>query len=112
MLDTIHYFVNDARKAREYFTRHFGVKTLAKPEKNPLQFVEYLEVRPGQAAIAISPRGPYPGLHQDIPRWKRGPTEIPPANRPAPPTYGVHWLALRTESLKLAVQSLEKQGLK
>ena len=112
MLDTIHYFVNDARKAREFFTKHFGMRVLAKPEKNPLQFVEYLELRPGQASIAISPRGPYPGLHQDIPRWKRSPAEALPANRLPPPAYGVHWLALRTENLKFAVQSLEKQGLK
>lgn len=113
MLDTIHFFVDDAGKATEFFTKHFDGQLLAKPEKNPLPSVEYIELRPGQASIAISPRDTYPGMHHpNMARWRRSPAESQPAKKPMQPVYGVHWLALRTENLKLAVQSLEKQGLK
>ncbi|MCU0354304.1 MAG: VOC family protein, partial [Cytophagales bacterium] len=109
-LDYIHYHVNDAQAARKFFIGHFQAHPLAKPDKNPLPFVEYLEVRPGQASIAISPRGPFPGLNmQDPARWRRTPIRMD-AN--TPPAYGVHWLALRTENLKLALQSLDRQGVK
>jgi hypothetical protein len=110
MLDNIHYYMNDAKAAREFFIKHFQAQPLAKPEKNPLPFVEYLEVRPEQASIAISPRGPFQGMHmQDPARWKRQSIHMTPQT---PPAYGVHWLALRTESLKYALRSLEEQGVK
>ncbi len=110
MLDNIHYYVNDAKAAREFFARHFLAQPLAKPDKNPLPFVDYLEIRPEQASIAISPRGPYPGMHmQDPMRWKRQSVRM---TAQTPPAYGVHWLALRTESLKFALRSLQEQGVK
>lgn len=110
MLDNVHYYVNDAKAAKEFFIKYFQGQPLAKPEKNPLPFVEYLEIRPEQASIAISPRGPFQGMHmQDPGRWKRQSIRM---TSQTPPSYGVHWLALRTENLKLALHSLEEQGLK
>lgn len=111
MLDNIHYFVSDPKAAKEFFVKHFQAKPLARPDKNPLSFIDYLEVRPEQASIAISPRGPYQGMYmqEDPIRWKRTSVKV---SAKTPPTYGVHWLALRTESIKYSLKSLEAQGVK
>ncbi len=110
MLDTIHYYMNDAKAAKEFFVEHFQAQVLAKPERNPFPFIDYLEIRPEQASIAISPRGPFQGMHgQDPGRWQRQSVSV---SVDTPPTYGIYWLALRTESLKHALRSLAEQGVK
>lgn len=109
MLDEIHYYFTDPGTAELFFETHFGALRKLQPPP-PLKFVTLLGLQPDEGAIEISPPGPFEGLPAgDTANWNsRAFVEPAPT---LPPRYGVYWLALRTPSLKKALQKIESRGV-
>lgn len=109
MLDDIHYYMSDRDSVNRFFIKHFGARPMAQQPVNPLRFIDFLLVRPGQSTINVSARGPFPGMRvRDPKRWNR--TVIEPSPD-LPPMYGMHWLAFCTKDLAQAVSKLKNEGI-
>lgn len=109
MLDEAHYYLTDPASAVLFFETHFGARQLAHPGSLPLKFVTMLGLEPGEPAIQISPPGPFEGLTDpDAAKWNK---ELVEPSASLPPRYGIYWLALRTTSLKKAMQRIESRGV-
>ncbi|MCS6968564.1 MAG: VOC family protein [Cytophagales bacterium] len=109
MLDDIHYYVSNRDSANRFFIQHFGARPMAQQPTNPLQFIDFLLIRPGQSTINISGRGPFPGMRvRDPKRWNR--TVVEPS-ADLPPMYGMDWLAFCTKDLQAAIRQLKANGV-
>lgn len=103
LFDDIRYFVSDRTAANSFFKTNFGAKALKEQPVNPVNFIDFLELRNGQVTLNISGPGPFEGVTGSDP--KRGPRELvkPKANQYV---YGMHWLALSTRSLESTLKTL------
>lgn len=109
MLDEIHYYINDRAATNAFFKQHFGAKAMMEETSNPFQFIDFLNVRPGQGTINISARGPFPGIQVGDPkRWER---EVITPSASLPPQYGVHWVAFETKNLKKTIKRMTADGV-
>jgi catechol 2,3-dioxygenase-like lactoylglutathione lyase family enzyme len=111
ILDDIHYYVSDSSKrqvAIDYFKTFFKGREMAEQPMNPLNFIDFVSLRPEESTINISSPGPFPGIKVGDPkRWEREKIR-PDAKNPA--MYGVRWLAINTKSIKKTVKKLLKAG--
>jgi catechol 2,3-dioxygenase-like lactoylglutathione lyase family enzyme len=109
MLDEIHYYINDRAATNAFFKQYFGAKAMMEETSNPFQFIDFLNIRPGQSTINISARGPFPGIAVGDPkRWER---EVIAPSPTLPPQYGVHWVAFEVKNLKKTMKRMAANGV-
>ena len=107
--DEIHYFLRDRAAGVRFFEQAFGARLMLHPGRRPLEFIDILNLRPGEPSINVSAKGPYPGMGvlADPKRWQRTVVEPSPDQ---PPVYGVYWLGIRTPSLEGALRRVSQAG--
>jgi catechol 2,3-dioxygenase-like lactoylglutathione lyase family enzyme len=109
MLDDLHYYSVKSEELTRFFTGTMGAKRMREISANPLGFIRFYLLSPGQATVNISPKGPFPGIFVGDPkRWEK--ETVPPAPD-LPPMYGVHWLAFSTRDLAGALERMARDGV-
>src|SRR5262245_17090829 len=110
LLDEIHYYVSDRKAAEDFFIEHLAARVVPHPPPRPLDYVTFLSLRSGEGTISVSPRGPFAGIRgteQD--QWKQ---QLSSSAEEPPPSYGLHWLGIRTSSINQTLTRLEIDGIK
>jgi len=109
ILDDLHYYSVDNERMKAFFAEHFGAKRMREQPMNPIRFIDFYLVHPGQTTLNFSGKGPFEGMRVGDPkRWEK---ETVPPTTELPPMYGVHWIALATPNLDRALLRLEKNGV-
>jgi catechol 2,3-dioxygenase-like lactoylglutathione lyase family enzyme len=110
LLDEVHYYVSDRKTAANFFIEHLAARIVPHPPPMPLDYVTFLSLRSGEGTINVSPRGPFAGIRgSEQGEWKR---QLTTSGREPPPTYGLHWLGIRTTSFHQTLTRLEIDGVK
>lgn len=108
-VDELHYYSIENERMQAFFVEHLSAKRVKEQPLNPIRFIDFLLVHPGQATLNFSPRGPFLGMKVGDPkRWEK--QTVPPSTE-LPPMYGVHWIAFATQNLTKALAKMESDGV-
>lgn len=111
ILDDIHYYVSDSTQRRvaiDYFKTFFKGREMAQQPMNPLDFIDFISLRPDESTLTLSTPEPLSSLKMnESTRSEREKIKPNPKN---PPMYGVRWVAINTNSLEKTVKKLLKAG--
>ncbi len=103
LFDDIHYYQTDRAAANAFYKTNLAAKPMREQPVNPLTFLDFLEIRPGDATVSISGQGPFEGVKIGDP--KRGQRQLV-APQAGQYVYGMLWLALRTSSMEKTLKAL------
>ena len=111
LLDDIHYYVSDSTQRRvavDYFKTFFKGREMAQQSMNPLNFIDFISLRPDESTLNISSPEPLSVLKTSNPEPLEREKITP--NPKNPPMYGVSWVAINTNNIKKTVKKLLKAG--
>lgn len=111
ILDDIHYYVSDSTQRRvaiDYFKIFFKGREMAQQPMNPLNFIDFISLRPDESTLNISSPEPLSSLK--VGESKHLERENIKPNPKNPPMYGVSWVAINTKNIKKTVKKLLKAG--
>ncbi|MCI0662377.1 MAG: VOC family protein [Acidobacteria bacterium] len=110
LLDEVHYYVSDRLAAEDFFIEHLAARIVPHPPPMPLDYITFLSLRSGEGTICVSPRGPFAGIRSpEQDHWKQ---QLSSSAEEPPPSYGLHWLGIRTSSMNQTLTRLEIDGIK